>query len=206
MNPKGRPSEEKLWETRFRHSFFTNFMQDPDLHTLLFVCEQDINEIIREALRDYIKKTGNKASEPEFQQKVFVGASKLMSQGHRPVGSEVMAQLGEKPTSARRNGKSAATSRKKTDPPAPPNSFSARLDSLDVPTQAIPDTVPTPSPVVTHTPPLPPLPSAPVAPPVKKPMVVMDFGPEPVEGDSGEEAEEAKPTQRSKWLARHLTD
>ena len=213
MNKEGRHSEEKVWETRFRHSFYANYMHDPDLHTLLFTSALDINEIIREALRDYIKQTGNKAADPEFQQKVFVGASKLMSQGHRPVGSEVMAQLGEKPTSARRSGKSAATPRRKTDSPAPSNSFSARLDSLDVPTQAVPEMVPTPPPVAayvpvtpTFAPPAPPAPVMSVVPTVKKPAVVLDFGLEPVEGDSGEEAEEAKPTQRSKWLARHLTD
>ncbi|MBY0234166.1 MAG: hypothetical protein K2W93_04225, partial [Burkholderiaceae bacterium] len=90
-----RPTEEKLWESKFRHNFFTNYLQDPDLHVLMFISESETSNIIREALRDWMTKHGCIAANPEFQAKVFIAASTKVAAGYRPVGSEIMEELGE---------------------------------------------------------------------------------------------------------------
>lgn len=50
----GGSRREKLWDTSFRHVFITNYLKDPDIHILMFISESEVNNIIREALRDYM--------------------------------------------------------------------------------------------------------------------------------------------------------
>lgn len=96
MNTGGRPHEKKLWDTSFRQVFTTNFIKDPDLHILLFLSGEKINDVMRDALREYMVKHGNKAIERDFQTAVFMSASRLMSQGVRPVASDVLAEMSQK--------------------------------------------------------------------------------------------------------------
>jgi hypothetical protein len=198
MKKSGRKAEEKAWETKFRHSFYTNYLQDPDLHVLVFVAEDGLNDIIREALRDYMAKHKMAAADPEFQKKVFMAASMQVARGHTPVGSEVMAELGEQTIA----GEAAI--------PARPAAVSRKVSTSrsSPPAQVIPSAAPPSRAQVqpVNPPAAPPAPAVdavePPAAPTKKPPVVLDFGGPDLEVGTPE-IEPAKPSQRDRWLARH---
>jgi hypothetical protein len=93
MATRGRKSEEKVWGTRFRHVFNTNYLVDPDLHILLFVTGGDINVVMRQALREYMDKHASKATDPEFQARIFMQASIKVAKGVCPTAKEVLGEL-----------------------------------------------------------------------------------------------------------------
>ena len=221
MNPKGRQQEEKLWESKLRHNFLTNYLQDPDLHTLLFISEAETNNIIREALRDWMVKTGSKALDPEFQAKVFLTASMAVARGVRPVGSDVLSAMGEpvraKTALNRKEGKpgrvpTAAPSPAQVRPtavakPAPAASLAAPVAAQSPPSPAEPhhplahdqdDAAEAPDQAVQRAP------ATPAAQPAaKKAPITLDFGSEPEMADEQADTAPAKASQRSRWLARH---
>lgn len=215
MNPKGRLPEEKLWETKLRHNFLTNYLQDPDIHVLLFISEAETNNIIREALRDWMVKTGSKALDPEFQAKVFLTASMEVARGVRPVGSDVLAAMGEptrakpgqaRPTKAAPRTKPArAPSPEQAKPPAMANEIQPGSGHEIGPAH---DTPP-PHPAEASAPAAPSLevaqaePHPAVQPGTPKKPPVLDFGAEPEIGDGQTDEAQSKPSQRSRWLARH---
>lgn len=204
MNPNGRKPEVKTWETRFRHSFYTNYLQDPDLHVLLFLSDSRISDIMREALRDYMVKHGHQAADPVFQRQVFLAASLHVSRGHRPVASEVLAELGDQIL----DGEQTPPARSQH-----PRENAAKAPS-PLPAQVISAVVPNVAPQVEAPEPTPTLPAvqvktpqvqrtvSPVVQPIKKAPIVLDFGGPDLEMDAPI-AEPAKESQRDKWLARH---
>lgn len=198
----------------FRHVFNTSYLKDPDIHILMFISESEVNNIIREALRDYMVKHGSKAAEPEYQAKVFMTASMQMARGIRAVASDVLAEMGEAPVV--RSAAAAprqATARRKVAPSA--DTLSASVVPPASPAAAIPA-----APVVAHAPVEAAVAQAPViqppaaapapdlfelpAPKASKPAVVLDFGPEIEMSGTADGAEAGKkPSQRENWLARH---
>lgn len=209
MATHGRRAEEKLWDTSFRHVFNTNFLKDPDLHILLFISESEVNNIIREALRDYMVKHQSKAIAREYQARVFMTASLQVAAGARPKASDVLFEMGEE--SARAAG--------------PPRQPPARRNVAPTPLPA-PVAQPTafapasPAAVVSQAPTEVAVAAAPVgqahagasdfsptdrpAPAPLKPKVVLDFGPEPDVLEVALDVEAGpKVSQRDKWLARH---
>ena len=200
MNTKGRKAEEKVWETKFRHNFSTNYLQDPDVHTLFYVHGSEINGIIRDALRDYMAKHKSKAADPEFQSAVFMAASLQVARGHRPTGSEVLADLGvASPTNPAVTP--TTPSRKKETPPP----LSAKVVPPLIPqpardVQAVSEVAEAVKPVTT----MQPAANEPAAPANPRPPVVLDFGAEPDMNGYAEPGEPSqKVSQRDKWLARH---
>lgn len=205
MNPKGRKAEEKVWETKFRHNFNTNYLQDPDLHTLLFIHGSEINGIIREALRDYMAKHKSKAADPEFQSTVFMTASIQVARGHRPTGAEVLADLDGHLLGIPPAAPSTPARRKDARDPIPAQVMhqaihsKVNLESRDV-AQAQSEVAVAAKPAVST----PSTTVEPVTPVVPKPRVVLDFGSEPEIGEDAEAGEASQRlSQRDKWLARH---
>jgi hypothetical protein len=180
MATQGRKNETKAWETGFRHVLSTSYLKEPDLHMLLFISEGGLNEIIRDALRDYMVKHSSKALDPDYQATIFMEASRQMSRGVRPVISEVLAGLSGGAASVAQ----APTQQRKREPS--PASTPVPIVTRSVTESEIGET---PGPVAqTQT-------------PIAKAKVVLDFGPE-LDLNEVETAEE-KPSQRSKWLSKH---
>lgn len=206
MNPKGRNVEEKLWETKLRHNFLTNYLHDPDVHTFLFLCGGESNNVIREALRDYMTKHASQATEAEFQDKVFMAASMKVARGHRPVGSEILAEmnLGPVQTAHRAALPSAKAARILT-----PISASVLSEPVSSVMSALPSNTRHDGAVGIQAA-NEPVPSA-AAPRsenseqlVPKQKVVLDFGPEiDMASEETTTNDATKPSQRDKWLARH---
>lgn len=94
MKP-GRKTEEKHWDLGFRHVFNTNYVTDPDLHILLFIAGQNVNDLMRNALREYIANHSISAADPVYQSRVFMQASLQLSQGSTPIARDVLAALNE---------------------------------------------------------------------------------------------------------------
>jgi hypothetical protein len=184
MNPNGRQADEKQWDTKFRHSFFTNYATDPDIHTLLFISGGNTNAMIREALRDWMVKHQSTATDSDFRRQLFVAASSHAAMGQRPVSSQLLREMGQEPAAhAGAKSSQAGPSRQaKVDKPrgphpAPPVAVQAHIATAHK----------------THE-----------RPPLPKPEIMLDFGSGPEEGESAFVAEsEPKPSQRDKWLARH---
>lgn len=186
-------------ETKFRHNFSTNYLQDPDVHTLFYVHGSEINGIIRDALRDYMAKHKSKAADPDFQSAVFMAASLQVARGHRPTGSEVLADLGLRPQPILPSRQQRRAERKR-----PPSSFCQGGAPLipqparDV--QAVSEVAEAVKPVTT----MQPAANEPAAPANPRPPVVLDFGAEPDMNGYAEPGEPSqKVSQRDKWLARH---
>lgn len=197
MATQGRKSEEKAWDTGFRHVFSTNYLKDPDLHIFLFISEAEVNQIMRDALRDYMVKHPSKALDPEFQARVFMEASRQVSRGVRPVAREVMIELGE-PVDKSAKAKARV-------PAAHPKQSPAPVRPMDPPAVAAPSSV---AQVAAEVPtPIAPAPAAaaemPQAEKAAKPRVVLDFGPELTMENGQPTTEAAKPSQRDKWLRPH---
>lgn len=89
MKGPGRPREEKPWDTNLRHQLSSNFLKEPDIHTLLFVSGTDLNTILRTALRDFMAKYQHPASDPSFRQKVFLDVTSAMASGATPRWSQL---------------------------------------------------------------------------------------------------------------------
>lgn len=202
MKSKGRKAEEKPWDTTYRHSFYTSYAQDPDLHVLMFVSGTAMNSILREALRDYMRKHASRAADPEFQRQVFMIACQKTADGHPPIGSEVLRDMHEPVPQALTLSQPAY----KTPTPAPrvealsPAPFSAQVisgfaeSSFASPEQTAQRTQPD-------------LPPGTLAVPTqRKPPVTLDFGPDPEIVSAIEDTPstpQPKVSQRDRWLARH---
>lgn len=202
MKSKGRKAEEKPWDTTYRHSFYTSYAQDPDLHVLMFVSGTAMNSILREALRDYMRKHSSRASDPEFQRNVFMLACQMTADGSPPIGSEVLLAMNEPgvvppPLSHNTNQTYVRPARAV---PAPTPLTSAQV----IPVLAEAPLTPTPEiPQIRPTAPLPHLSDTEKP---RKPPVTLDFGPDPeIDSETEVSATPSPPkvSQRDRWLARH---
>ena len=198
MTTHGRKPEEKLWDTSFRHVFNTNYLKDPDLHVLLFVGEAEVNNIIRQALRDYMLKHKIRAADPEFQAKVFMNASMQMARGVRPVGSEVLAEMGELPLKPVAYSSLRQTPVKKKQPPSPviiPAQVQPAA-AAETPSQPVQPAAATSAPDHQRN-----SEEVPVA--AKRPLD-LDFGaPDPEFAEAAPIQAPAKPSARDRWLAQN---
>ena len=119
-----RKSAAKVWETSFRQTFTTTYLKDPDLHVLIYVSGENFNEIIREALRDYMTKHGSKAADPDFQAKVFITASIKMARGDQALASDVLSKIESKYSEDYSDGELGQSASDKRQ-----NSISAQVES-----------------------------------------------------------------------------
>lgn len=189
MSKHGRKTEEKIWGTSFRHVFNTNYLTDPDLHILLFISGNEVNNVMRQALREYMTKHHSKAADTEFQARVFMAASMQVAKGVRPAASEIVVDMAGAGSSVQEIWKGSTAKRADTSPltphPAPPL---APLAAQQV---------------------KPPMPTQAAALEIKrseKPKIELDLGPElEMEMESGlaENDETPKASLKSKWLQNH---
>lgn len=191
MATRGRKTEAKSWDSRFRHIFNTSYLTDPDLHVLVFMASDDINIVIREALRDYMVKHNSKALNPEFQAKVFMLASLKTAKGMKPCAPDILAELDKiGDLSSVTNHHSPVQKQVALDfPPSPP--------SPTVITQ--PNTVPQ-TPVVSV------VPAQQYAQPIarqEKQRIDLDFGPEPEPELAMHSVSTNNTPLRNKWLQNH---
>lgn len=200
-----RKSLSKVWETSFRHNFNTTYLKDPDLHVLLYISGESFNEINREALRDYMKKHGSKASDPDFQAQVFITASIKMARGDKAFASDVLSKIENNYSEAYSDGElSQSGSNEKQ------NIISTQVDSSTTTVGATQLAHAKRSneenlgkPAATSSNPSKPDLDVPSA---VKHKVILDFGPEletPLETKSVEDVSQIPP--RNSWLAGHDT-
>lgn len=96
MAKRGRKHEDKVWETSFRHVLRTGYLADSDLHILVYIAGSHINDVMCEALRDYMAKHNIKAADPEFQMRVCMQANMQMARDKiSPIAEDVLEELGE---------------------------------------------------------------------------------------------------------------
>ena len=74
MATRGRKSEEKTWDTTLKHTLQVNVREDPRLHTFMFICGENLGEVMKAALTDYMRKIGSKALDDEFCKQVAATA------------------------------------------------------------------------------------------------------------------------------------
>lgn len=197
MKITGRKPVQKPWDTSYRHSFYTSFSEDPDLHVLMFISGNGMNAVIREALRDYMVKHASPATDRDFQRRVFLLASERTAAGRPPTGSEVLGELHQVGTTALPSTPPPTRQAATAPPPLPPAQVHVQPPAAVMPQESHP------SPLITVAPFL----DAPQNTPTQKRPVILDFGPEPEMGTeiAHSEAHVAQPklSQRERWLARH---
>jgi hypothetical protein len=188
---RGRKAEEKAWGTTFRHVFNVNYMSDPDLHTLMFTAEAEFNNVLRQALREYMEKHNHKAKEPEFQARVFIQASTRLARGINPSARDILLELGEEitqgPTAYQADA--APVTIKTVRPAIAPTP----VQVAKVQTQPVPVPVPVPVPAIQS-----------AVNPSVKPVMDLDLGPElDIESGIEEDAGLNKGPVKNKWLQNH---
>jgi hypothetical protein len=198
-NKRGRRYQNKPWDLRLRHVFSVSYMDEADLHALMFISGDHFTAIMQRALREFVSNHGLPTNDIEFQSKLYLTASKLISENREQpdqvdvlesmgeshiiekIGDLAKSQLSSVPTSSIQPAKQPPTP--KALQPTPPKA----------------DPIPS-----VHTAPAQPAQSAAVAKP-RLPLPVMDLGPEISENEMGASpgAEVKKPPLKDRWLARH---
>lgn len=188
---RGRKAEEKAWGTSFRHVFNVSYMSDPDIHTLMFTAEADFNNVMRQALREYMERHNHKAKEPEYQARVFIQASNRMARGIIPNARDILLEMGEGRTKSIEKYADHATASPVNTQAVMPSVPATPVQVIKLQEQAKPTPVPLAE-IKTSA-------NAPV-----KPMLDLDLGPE-LDIESSSDADEGlnKKQAKNKWLQNH---
>lgn len=193
-DPKlGRPAKPKSWELHLRHTFRASYIEDPELHALMFVCGSNFNAIVKRALMEFAVNNDLATQSHDFQSRLYVSASNLINTNREiPNSNEVLADINElhilerigdlagQPFETAPKAQKPTSVRKKVDQPQRPPA---------APVQAPPSQKVTES---TEAKP-------------RLPLPAMDFGPEMDEEAlmSGADSEFKKPPLKDRWLKKH---
>jgi hypothetical protein len=92
----GRPFKSKSWDLLLRHTFRAHFLEDSDIHALMFVCGDQFSAILKNSLRDYVEKYNLPTNSPEFQSKLLFAATKHINSNHTmPDAIDVLESINE---------------------------------------------------------------------------------------------------------------
>lgn len=80
MNNIGRKPEGKLWLTEYRHTLRAKFLNDPDIHLLIFAAGENTTDLLKAALREFIENHDLPFGSSDFQTGLFMQASKMFTE------------------------------------------------------------------------------------------------------------------------------
>jgi len=192
---RGRKPNVKSWDMVLRHTFRSNYIEDADLHTLMFVCGDHLSEIIGEALKEFVSNNQLPTNDSKFQTDVYITAATLTSKNRqKPDATEVLSQMNRTDLISRIH-QLANSNIVHTPPEKPPT-------TTHVPSQSI-----HPTPKSQHS-----FDASPSVTPVQKkqplPLPTVDLGPE-IDEDAMMMSESSqipvvpKTALKDKWLQQH---
>jgi hypothetical protein len=197
-NKPGRPRQQKQWDLQLRHIFSTDYLIDPTLHSLMFLCGDDLTGIMQRALTEFIMRNELPFQESDFQQKMYDSASRLIAENRvRPEAKDVLEKMNQLQLVERIRAlaNSNAVSPVKSSKPSEAHA-ATQIPIVDSAMEPhIEDSIPVASAVEPN----------PTNIPRRLPTVDMNLGPEIDEGavGLGTELNAKKPPLKDRWLARH---
>ena len=70
-------------------------MSGLDIHTLMFTAEAEFDNVLRQALREYMEKHSRKAKEPDSQARVLIQASIRIAREVTPNARDILRETGK---------------------------------------------------------------------------------------------------------------
>lgn len=195
---RGRPSQSKSWDLLLRHTFRANYLEDADIHALMFICGDHLTEIINKALKEFVINNNLPTNDPEFRSKLYLTAvTQINTNREKPDAHQVLEGMNELEilNKIRELAGSDIRSTPKTksrQAPSPSITAVNAAQSVEVnqPQPQQPASLTAQSVTVELKP--------------RKPLPVMDFGPE-LDEDALMDVTVAEkaPSLRDRWLQKH---
>ena len=185
----GRPAKPKAWELLLRHTIRASYIEDPEMHALMFVCGSHFNAIVKRALMEFAENNNLATQSREFQSRLYVAASTLINANREiPNSNEVLSEINEQQI-LERIGELTGQPAGKSPNPKSPTSVRTKSNQPQMPAA----------------PPIPQVITEVVEAKPRLPLPAMDFGPEMDEEEliSGADTEVKKPPLRERWLNKH---
>ena len=93
---RGRPSQSKSWDLILRHSFRANYLEDADIHALMFICGDHLTEIINKALKEFVLNNNLPTNDQEFRSKLYLTAvTQINANREKPNAHQVLESMNE---------------------------------------------------------------------------------------------------------------
>lgn len=195
---RGRPSQSKSWDLLLRHTFRANYLEDADIHALMFICGDHLTEIINKALKEFVVNNNLPTNDPEFRSKLYLTAvTQINANREKPDAHQVLESMNELDILdkirelAGSDIKNTPKTKSRQAPLAPITAVNAGHSVQARPPQPQQPVPPAAQAVIVESKP-------------RKPLPVMDFGPE-LDEDAlmGVAVTEKPPSLRDRWLQKH---
>lgn len=204
-NKRGRRYQNKSWDLRLRHVFSVGYLEDADLHALMFISGDHFTSIMQRALREFASNHGLPTNDNDFQSKLYLAASKLISENReKPDQIDVLQSMGESSLIDKLGELAQVLSPSSDKAVAQPKPAAVATKSPLQPVQPKPAPIAAAKPQPIQGVPAQTTPSN-VQPKPRLPLPEMDFGPELDENEmaAGQEVEVKKTPLKDRWLSRH---
>jgi len=92
----GRKPNPKTWDINLRHEFRSSYLQDTDIHTLMYLSGGNFTEVIQTALKEFVIKHKLPTNNHDFQSSIYLQVAKHVSENKaHPTVTEVLEAIGQ---------------------------------------------------------------------------------------------------------------